>query len=118
MMITDDVSINCSLAKPSFSVFYSYVFLLVIHVSAIINASSNHRCVFPLFKKGLHIACHNIDRLITAYHTDKLDEIRILPQNVQYNLLDGLCETFINKTISDSFIGIDGFQLERKKPLL
>ena len=36
MMITDDVSINCSPAKPSFSVFHSCVFLLVIHVGAII----------------------------------------------------------------------------------
>ena len=49
----------------------------------IINSSSDHCCVFPFFKKGLRIACHNINRLITADHTDKLDEIRILLKNVQ-----------------------------------
>ena len=66
----------------------------------IINSSSDHRCVFPLFKKGLRIACHNINRLITADHTDKLDEILIHLENVQYNPLDvyGLCETFLNKS--------------------
>ena len=67
----------------------------------IINSSSDHRCVFPLLKKGLRIACHNINRLITADHTDKLDEIRIHLENVQYNPLDvyGLCETFLDKTV-------------------
>ena len=104
------VTINCSDTIKSDNTFREAGEL------DIINSSSDHSCVFPIFKKGLRIACHNINRLITADHTNKLNEIRILLENVQYNPLGvyGLCETFLNKSKCFSFNSIDGFQLERK----
>ena len=76
------VTINCSETIKSNSTFREAGEL------DIINSSSDDCCVFPLLKKGLCIACHNINRLITADHTDKLDEIRIHLENVQYNPFD------------------------------
>ena len=69
--------------------------------------------LFPYFKKGLRVACHNINRLI-----NKLDQLKLFLVN-DCPSLDVYClsETFLTETINDSYLCIDGYTFVRKDRL-
>lgn len=71
--------------------------------------------VFPNFRKGLKIACHNINRLINKNDTIKLDQLKLLLECDCSPPLDVycVCETFLTESVDDAFVSINGFQTVR-----
>ena len=68
---------------------------------------------FPYFKKGVRVACHNINILL-----NKLAQLKLFLVNDSPSL-DVYCmsETFLTETINDSYICIDGYTFVRKDRL-
>ena len=56
---------------------------------------------------------------MTSVNSDKLDQLKILlecnkPQVDVY----GICESFLNSSISDDFVNVKGLIMVRKRPLI
>ena len=79
-------------------------------ISSVLVSSTN---CFPYFKKGLRVACHNINRLL-----NKLDQLKLFLVNDSPSL-DVYClsETFLTGTINNSCLCIDGYTFVRKDRL-
>ena len=79
-------------------------------IPSVLVSSTNF---FPYFKKGLRVACHNINRLI-----NKLDQLKLFLVN-DCPSFDVYCfsETFLTETINDSYLCIDGYTFVRKDRL-
>ena len=73
-------------------------------IPSVLVSSTN---CFPYFKKGLRVACHNINRLL-----NRLDQLKFFLVNDSPSL-DVYClsETFLTETINDSYLCIDGYTL-------
>ena len=63
---------------------------------------------FKFDRRGVHIANLNIQHL-----KPKLDQVNIMLHESDIDIL-GVCETFLNKTINDEMINVNGFTHERK----
>ena len=65
--------------------------------------------MFGFKQKGLHVSYFNIQHLLP-----KMDEIKLILCNSK--LLDIFClsETFLNSSVEESCIRINGFKIERK----
>ena len=70
-------------------------------ITSVLVSSTNF---FSYFKKGLRVACHNINRLL-----NKLAQLKLFLVNDSPSL-DVYClsETFLTETINDSYLCIDG----------
>ena len=79
-------------------------------IPSVLVSSTN---CFPYFKKGLRVACHNINRLL-----NKLDQLKLFLVNDSPSL-DVYClsETFLTETINDPYLCIDGYTFVRKDRL-
>ena len=64
---------------------------------------------FTFFFKGLHICNLNIQHIIP-----KADELRAIMANDKCPDILGLCETFLNPSVIDSQVEIDGYDFIRK----
>ena len=52
--------------------------------------------------------------LIIGYLKPKLDEVKLLLANENQIDIFGECDTFLNTSIDDSIIAIEGYTMERK----
>lgn len=59
--------------------------------------------------RGIHIANLNIRHL-----KPKLDDVKIILDHVNQIDIFGVCETFLNTTIDDITVSINGYNFERK----
>ncbi len=68
----------------------------------------NH--VFPNVRKGLRVACHNINRLV-----NKLDQLRLFLDS-DVPPLDVYCisETFVTSIVEDHYLNVNGYSMVRK----
>ena len=64
---------------------------------------------FKFSRTGVHIANFNILNL-----QPKLDQVKIMLQGSTVDLF-GACETFLNKTINDDTLHINGYTHESKR---
>ena len=77
------------------------------------NVINSH--IFPIFNKGIRLACHNVNRLVTSVNSDKLEQLKILLEcNKPPVDVYGICESFLNSSISDDFVNVKGFRMVRK----
>ena len=77
------------------------------------NVINSH--IFPIFNKGIRLACHNVNRLVTSVNSDKLEQLKILLEcNKPPVDVYGICESFLNSLISDDFVNVKGFRMVRK----
>ena len=77
------------------------------------NVINSH--IFPIFNKGICLACHNVNRLVTSVNSDKLEQLKILLEcNKPPVDVYGICESFLNSSISDDFVNVKGFRMVRK----
>ncbi|KAK3103380.1 hypothetical protein FSP39_018833 [Pinctada imbricata] len=73
------------------------------------NSSKNLNENFGLVMRGLRIGNLNVCHVLP-----KLDEIKLMiKSSCSVNIL-GLCETFLNESVHNDFLNIDGFVFERK----
>lgn len=69
---------------------------------------------FPIIKKGVRVACHNINRLINRNDSVKLDQLKLMLENDDAPVdVYCICETFLNNRSDDDYVSIDGFQTVR-----
>ena len=77
------------------------------------NVINSH--IFPVFNKGIRLAFHNVNRLVTSVNSDKLEQLKILLEcNKPPVDVYGICESFLNSSISDDFVNVKGFRMVRK----
>ena len=77
------------------------------------NVINSH--IFPIFNKGIRLACHNVNRLVTSVNSDKLEQLKnLLECNKPPVDVYGICESFLNSSISDDFVNVKGFRMVRK----
>ena len=60
-------------------------------------------------RRGIHIGNLNIRHL-----KPKLDNVKLMLNSLNQVDIFGLCETFLNKTIDDNTVNIEGYKIERK----
>ena len=60
-------------------------------------------------RKGIHISNLNICHL-----KPKLDDVKLLLSSERNVDVFGICETFLNQTVEDKILNIEGYQFERK----
>ena len=70
--------------------------------------SQHFRNEFKFNRRGVHIANINIRHL-----KPKLDQVKIMLQGSAVDIF-GVCETFLNKTINDETLHVNGYTHERK----
>ena len=71
--------------------------------------SSKYQEGFSFQSRGIHIVNLNIRHL-----EPKVDELKVLlPESKQVDVL-GVCETFLNKSVDDKILHIDGYTFKRK----
>ena len=71
--------------------------------------SSKNQEGFSFQSRAIHIVNLNIRHL-----KPKVDELKVLlPESKQVDVL-GVCETFLNKSVDDKILYIDGYTFERK----
>ena len=60
-------------------------------------------------QRGIHISNLNIRHL-----KPKLDDVKIILNGTNNIDVFGICETFLNRTVDDSILNIEGYKFERK----
>ena len=88
-----------------------YQFEFANNLESLHNSSQqpNLQYQFNSKSKGLHVANLNIRHL-----NPKMEELRIMLDVSNCVDIFGVCETFLNKSIDDSTIHVDGYNFERK----
>ena len=73
------------------------------------QSNSSNNCAFEFKRRGTHIANLNIRHL-----KPKVDNMKILLNQANSIDIFGLCETFLNETVDNDQVHINGFKFERK----